>query len=124
MDLQYALAFPGELMMRGIPNSVHSPQENVWALYSRAMLLWNSCLMLRKAAARMTDAQRAEFAVNIWLETNTIEEALNRHTCAFERNTLFQGVSFICLGRLVKLKLLLGREYLFKCVFLDLVRHC
>lgn len=48
--------------------------------------------MLRKKSARMTDAQRAEFAVNVWLETNTIEEALNRHTCNFEQNTLFQGM--------------------------------
>lgn len=78
-------------MLRNQPNLVHSPQESVWALYARAMLLWNSCLMLRKSAERMTEAQRAEFAVNVWLETNTIEEALNRHTCAFERNTLFQG---------------------------------
>lgn len=78
-------------MLRGHPNPVHSPHESVWALYGRAMLLWNSCLILRKSALRMTEAQRAEFAVNVWLETNTIEEALNRHTCAFERNSLFQG---------------------------------
>ncbi|KAG8747602.1 hypothetical protein FRC10_000144 [Ceratobasidium sp. 414] len=96
----YALCFPAEIMMRGIPNTVHTPQESVWALYLRAMLLWNSCLSLRKVADRMSDTERAEFAVNVWLETNTIEEALNRHTCAFERNSLFQG-----------------REYLFKYVF-------
>ncbi|KAG9102780.1 hypothetical protein FRC06_001144 [Ceratobasidium sp. 370] len=91
----YALCFPAEVMMRGIPNSVHSPQESVWALYIRAMLLWNSCLSLRKVADRMTDTERAEFAVNVWLETNTIEEALNRHTCAFERNSLFQGREYL-----------------------------
>ncbi|CAE7156896.1 unnamed protein product [Rhizoctonia solani] len=88
----YNLCFPAEVMIRRSPSLVHSPQESVWALYGRAMLLWNSCLMLRKKSARMTDAQRAEFAVSVWLETNTIEEALNRHTCSFERNSLFQGM--------------------------------
>ncbi|KAG9101620.1 hypothetical protein FS749_005158 [Ceratobasidium sp. UAMH 11750] len=91
----YALCFPAELMMRGVPNPIHSSQESVWALYARAMLLWNSCLSLRKLAHRMTDTERAEFAVNVWLETNTIEEALNRHTCAFERNSLFQGREYL-----------------------------
>ncbi|CAE6404179.1 unnamed protein product [Rhizoctonia solani] len=91
----YALCFPAELMIRQSPSPVHSPQESVWALYGRAMLLWNSCLMLRKKSARMTDAQRAEFAVNVWLETNTIEEALNRHSCSFEQNSLFQGREYL-----------------------------
>ncbi|QRW15183.1 Fungal Zn(2)-Cys(6) binuclear cluster domain [Ceratobasidium sp. AG-Ba] len=91
----FALCFPAEVMMRGVPNAVHSPQENVWALYARAMLLWNSCLTLRKKAERMTDTERAEFAVNVWLETNTIEEALNRHTCGYERNTLFQAREYL-----------------------------
>ncbi|KAJ1309633.1 hypothetical protein OPQ81_006401 [Rhizoctonia solani] len=91
----YALCFPAEIMIRQSPSLVHSPKESVWALYGRAMLLWNSCLMLRKKSARMTDAQRAEFAVNVWLETNTIEEALNRHTCSFERNSLFQGREYL-----------------------------
>ncbi|KAG8774686.1 hypothetical protein FRC12_001872 [Ceratobasidium sp. 428] len=91
----YALCFPAEVMLRGIPNDIHSPQESVWALYARAMLLWNSCLTLRKSADHMTDTQRAEFAVNVWLETNTIEEALNRHTCAFERNSMFQGREYL-----------------------------
>ncbi|CAE6451542.1 unnamed protein product [Rhizoctonia solani] len=91
----YKLCFPAEVMIRRSPSLVHSPQESVWALYGRAMLLWNSCLMLRKKSARMTDAQRAEFAVNVWLETNTIEEALNRHTCSFEQNSLFQGREYL-----------------------------
>ncbi|KAF8682552.1 chromatin disassembly [Rhizoctonia solani] len=91
----YALCFPAEVMIRQSPSLVHSPQESVWALYGRAMLLWNSCLMLRKKSAQMTDAQRAEFAVNVWLETNTIEEALNRHTCSFEQNSLFQGREYL-----------------------------
>ncbi|KDN42120.1 hypothetical protein RSAG8_06978, partial [Rhizoctonia solani AG-8 WAC10335] len=91
----YKLCFPAEVMIRRSPSLVHSPQESVWALYGRAMLLWNSCLMLRKKSAQMTDAQRAEFAVNVWLETNTIEEALNRHTCSFERNSLFQGREYL-----------------------------
>ncbi|KAG8714331.1 hypothetical protein FRC11_008894, partial [Ceratobasidium sp. 423] len=91
----YALCFPAETMIRQTPSLVHSPQESVWALYGRVMLLWNSCLMLRKKSARMTYAQRAEFAVNVWLETNTIEEALNRHTCSFERNSLFQGREYL-----------------------------
>jgi hypothetical protein len=61
----------------------------------------------------MTDAQRAEFAVNVWLETNTIEEALNRHSCSFEQNSLFQGMSVAFSGK-IEANTSTGREYLFK----------
>jgi hypothetical protein len=47
-----------------------------------------------------TDAQKAEFAMKAWLEADTLEQALNKHTCDIERGFIFQG-----------------REYLFKYVF-------
>jgi hypothetical protein len=55
------------------------------------MQMWNDPLA--------TDAEKAEFAVNAWIEADNLEAALNRHTCDIEKAMLFQG-----------------REYLFKSV--------
>jgi hypothetical protein len=46
-----------------------------------------------------TDDQKAEFAMKAWLEADTLEQALDKHTCDIERGYIFQG-----------------REYLFKYV--------
>lgn len=56
----------------------------MWALYMRAVLLWNACLCAqRNAAAGVTvsEAERARFAMDAWEEMNTIETALDRHSC-------------------------------------------
>jgi len=69
-------------------------KETVWALYIRAQLLWHSCLRVRHEAT--VEADKADFAMRTWLETEAIEEALKKHTCGVERAFMF-----------------LGREYLF-----------
>lgn len=53
----------------------------------------------------MGDVEKGKFAVKAWLETDVIETALNKHTCAIEKAYIFQG-----------------REYLFKWVALDVQR--
>lgn len=60
------------------------------------MMLWNSCLKMRRDSG-VSDAEKAQFAMSAWLETYTLEDALNKHTCDIERSYMF-----------------LGREYLFK----------
>jgi hypothetical protein len=44
-----------------------------------------------------TDAEKARFGMDAWLEVDALEKALNNHSCGLERAFLFQG-----------------REYLFK----------
>ena len=100
LELQYALLFPGESLTRvdGSPDTPPPSKDSVWALYMRAMLLWNSCIRLRTDTS-LADTDKAQFALAAWTEIDAIEEALERHTCGIERSFLFQG-----------------RELLFKCV--------
>ena len=69
-------------------------KESVWALYMRTMLLWHGCLRMRWDASR-PDPEKAQFAVQAWLETDKIEKALDSHTCGIERAFLFQGREFL-----------------------------
>jgi hypothetical protein len=71
-------------------------KDTVWALYDRSMLLWHSCMRMRYDPVT-SDAEKAQFAKNAWLEADAIEEALSKHTCDVEKMFLYQG-----------------REYLFK----------
>lgn len=73
-------------------------KDTVWALYLRAMLLWNACLRMRHGPS-FSDLDRRDFAMRAWLETEAIEKALQWHTCSIERALMFNG-----------------REFLFKCV--------
>ncbi len=75
----------------GDPPAVPPPDKaSVWALYTRAMLMWNSCIRMR-ADGSLPDSEKAAFAVAAWREIDAIEDALQRHTCGIERSFLFQG---------------------------------
>ena len=76
--------------------SDYSGKDTIWALIYRTMLLWHSCLQIRHDPGA-NEAEMARFGVNAWLEADTLEKALDAHTCGLERTFLFQG-----------------REYLFK----------
>ena len=91
-NLQYALLFPGESLtsVDDAPAVPPPAKDSVWALYMRAMLMWNSCIRMR-ADGSLSDADKAHFALTAWTEIDVIEEALNRHTCGIERSFLFQG---------------------------------
>ncbi|KAH8119434.1 hypothetical protein DFH11DRAFT_1501181 [Phellopilus nigrolimitatus] len=84
----YALLFPGEKGAladeSGGPN--YSPKQSIWALYCRSMLLWNSCLHLRKSAS---DSDKAEFALNAWMEATDIQDALDAHQCSTESHLVY-----------------------------------
>ncbi|TCD70530.1 hypothetical protein EIP91_002876 [Steccherinum ochraceum] len=89
----YAVFFPGEAIMS--PGVLS--KDSIWALYMRSMLLWHSCIRMRRSQT-LSHGDKARYAVNAWLEVDKIEEGLSRHTCNIERAYLFQG-----------------REYLFNC---------
>lgn len=93
---QYALLFPGEkLHLSKESGSIQSPKQTVWALYCRSMLLWNGCLRLRKGTA--SDGDKAEFALQAWMETQEIQDTIDSHICAVDTHLLY-----------------MTREYLFK----------
>ncbi|KAI0367720.1 hypothetical protein BV20DRAFT_981229 [Pilatotrama ljubarskyi] len=86
----YALLFPGENLTSAVaPSGVPSSKDSVWALYMRTLLLWHSCLRMR-CDLSMGDAERAQYAMGAWLEIDTIEALLDRHTCMIETGFLVQ----------------------------------
>ncbi|KZS98636.1 hypothetical protein SISNIDRAFT_472465 [Sistotremastrum niveocremeum HHB9708] len=89
----YALLFPGEILSRTQPAPLHPPKESVWALYSRSMLLWISCI--EQSRAETSDGEKAEFAMQAWMEASVIEDALNFHACHIEQASLFVGRDYI-----------------------------
>ncbi|KAI0822302.1 hypothetical protein BC628DRAFT_1327700 [Trametes gibbosa] len=100
----YALLFPGESLAiadgPGDPPAVSPPEkDSVWALYARAMLMWNSCIRMR-ADPSLPDFEKAAFAVEAWKEIDAIEDALKRHTCEIERSFLFQGRELLFNSRM------------------------
>ncbi|KII92940.1 hypothetical protein PLICRDRAFT_679940 [Plicaturopsis crispa FD-325 SS-3] len=104
----YALFFPGESMSHAsAPThrgpSPQSPKDSVWAIYCRSMLLWNFCLKLRKE--NCSDEDRAEYALEAWIETQAILDALETHIC-----NLDTAILYMC------------REYIYKFVVLQLHR--
>ncbi|TBU28622.1 hypothetical protein BD311DRAFT_663142 [Dichomitus squalens] len=98
----YALLFPGESLtcVDGSPDIPPPSKDSVWALYMRAMLLWNSCIRLRTDTS-LPDTDKAQFALTAWTEIEAIEEALGRHTCGIERSFLFQGRELLFNSRMV-----------------------
>lgn len=64
--------------------------RSVWALYDRAALMWSNCVRHRRDL-RMSDAEKARYAMTTWLETEEIENALNQHTCDIEKSVMYTG---------------------------------
>ncbi|TBU25488.1 hypothetical protein BD311DRAFT_764367 [Dichomitus squalens] len=92
----YALLFPGEsLAMHGAPVQ----PNNVWTLYLRSMLLLHSCVQ-KRADLTLSDAERAQFAMQAWLEMDAIDDALGQHTCELERNFGHQAREMLFSSRM------------------------
>ncbi|KAI0272685.1 hypothetical protein BC834DRAFT_930033 [Gloeopeniophorella convolvens] len=93
----YLLLFPGEALLPAHPQPFfHATggKDTVWALYIRAMLLWNGCLRLRSDTS-LSDAHKADLAMRAWMETEAIEKALARHTCSVERAFMYNGREYL-----------------------------
>ncbi|PPQ66262.1 hypothetical protein CVT24_007280 [Panaeolus cyanescens] len=89
----YALLFSGESLARS-PALAGPSKDSIWALHDRSFLLWHGCMRMRNDPT-ITDQQKAEFAVKAWLEADSLEENLNRHTCLIERAFIFQAREYI-----------------------------
>lgn len=89
----YSILFPGEsllpLQTRMYSNAIGG-KNTVWALYLRAMLLWNGCVRMRHDTG-ISDYDRRDFAMRAWIETEAIEKALQRHTCRGEGSFMYHG---------------------------------
>ncbi|KAG1822857.1 uncharacterized protein BJ212DRAFT_1264145 [Suillus subaureus] len=90
----YALLFPGEALGLSSMSSHHSGKDTMWALIHRTMLLWHSCLQIRRTPSA-NEAEMARFGVDAWLEADALEQAFDAHTCDLERTFLFQGREFL-----------------------------
>ncbi|OSD02482.1 hypothetical protein PYCCODRAFT_1435473 [Trametes coccinea BRFM310] len=92
----YALMFPAEsLAMTGTPVQAN----NMWTLYLRSMLLLQSCEQVR-TDRNMCDADRAQFAMNAWLEIDAVESALDQHTCGLEAKSGFHAREMLFSARM------------------------
>ncbi|KAF8318453.1 hypothetical protein DL93DRAFT_2054507 [Clavulina sp. PMI_390] len=94
--------FPGETLYRGsnpklsydiLPGDP-SPKDSVWALYARSQLLFASAAHV-KYSDRLSEKDKAEFAVRAWLETERIEAQLDVHTCDVEKATIYHGREYL-----------------------------
>src|ERR1700722_11880768 len=79
-----------------------SPKESIWALYCRSMLLWNFCSRLRKDTC--PESEKAEYALEAWVETQAIQDSLDMHVC-----NLHPALTYM------------AREYIYKCVLRSLL---
>lgn len=89
----YSILFPGESLLPSHPRmycDTTSGKNTVWALYLRAMLLWNACVRMRQDT-RIRDFDKRDFAMRAWIESEAIEEALQCHTCSVEKAFVFHG---------------------------------
>lgn len=90
----YALLFPGEALGLSGMSSHHSGKATVWALIHRTMLLWHSCLQIRRTPSA-DEVEMARFGVDAWLEADALEKSFDAHTCGLERTFLFQGREYL-----------------------------
>lgn len=88
---QYSILFPGEAYARTQPSQV-SPKESAWSLYCRSMLLWISCIRPRDNEPSET---QANFAISAWVETRTVQDALDMHRCNTHTALMYMSREYI-----------------------------
>ncbi|KAF9506411.1 hypothetical protein BS47DRAFT_1489375 [Hydnum rufescens UP504] len=76
----FALLFPGEALhvSKGFASA---GKESKWALYIRSILLLQACLQMEQSNLLGDNQDYASFVMRVRLETDRIEDALNRHVC-------------------------------------------
>lgn len=57
-------------------------------------MLWLGCIRMRNDT-RANNSDKAQFALQSWLEGDSLEVALNRHTCGLERASIFLAREYI-----------------------------
>ncbi|KAF8322153.1 hypothetical protein DL93DRAFT_1264434 [Clavulina sp. PMI_390] len=94
----FAVLFPGEELHLNYGYAPHKGKETVWALYCRALLLWNACLEVHDNKPDVDQA--SAFAVQVWVEVDRITKALDRHPCKTEVGYLWGGRSILQFARM------------------------
>ncbi|KAG9006093.1 hypothetical protein FRB94_000998 [Tulasnella sp. JGI-2019a] len=112
-----ALLFPGEDNYTQL-DTKYSGKESHWALWSRTMLLWHACIQHASrvqpphtfvaglsVSPSLTHDETAgpddaDFAMRAWMETVTIESALNSHSCVSEQAIMYQTLEFLFIIRM------------------------
>jgi hypothetical protein len=62
-------------------------------LYCRSMLLWNFCTRLRKDTC--PESEKAEFALEAWVETQAIQDSLDMHVCNLNTALMYMAREYI-----------------------------
>ncbi|KAF8993841.1 hypothetical protein BDQ17DRAFT_1311941 [Cyathus striatus] len=100
---KYVLLFPGEVLDRASLNyrsaDSLSPKESVWALYCRAMLLWNFCCRFREDSLQYEE--KAEHAHEAYVEAQMIQDALELHKCNLDTTLIYMTREYIYNTRLL-----------------------
>ncbi|KAL1745128.1 hypothetical protein HDZ31DRAFT_37102 [Schizophyllum fasciatum] len=107
----YAVFFTGESSIYSMrPDQARRAKDTVWALFERSFLLWNAAILMvmrtRSPLTRMSDVEKAHFAISVNQEADAIEYALRGHTCDIERAFLFHGRDYLFSARMC-----VGYEY-------------
>ena len=78
---------PGEaLAASGVPVDT----DDMWTLSMRTMLLLHVCLRIRETPD-LSPTDRAQLAVQAWIEVDDLEKRLERHTCELDTGFGFQA---------------------------------
>ncbi|TRM64026.1 hypothetical protein BD626DRAFT_568626 [Schizophyllum amplum] len=107
----YAVLFTGESSIYTMrPDQAPRAKDTVWALFERSFLLWNAAILMvmrtRSPLTKMSDVEKAHFAISVNQEADVIENALRAHTCDIERAFLFQSRDYLFSARMC-----VGYEY-------------
>ncbi len=64
--------------------------DDMWTLSMRTMLLVHVCMRVRESKGT-SQADRAQLAVQAWLEIEDLEQRIARHTCDLDASFGFQS---------------------------------
>ena len=97
MATQFAVLLPAESLAQA---GVAMEADDVWTLSLRTMLLFHVATRVREDPA-LGAAERAQRAIQAWLEIDDLERRLARHTCEFDSSFGFQAqeMLFGCVAR-------------------------
>lgn len=96
---QISVFLPGEYMSISRGSSTSAAKSTVWALNGRAYALWGAAVQLDDATSSglLSPERKAPIASQIWLETERLSSALNRHQCGVEASQLHAARYFLQL---------------------------
>ncbi|KAF5348161.1 hypothetical protein D9756_010751 [Leucocoprinus leucothites] len=92
----FVLLFPGEAFDRlrhKDPSDPLLPNESVWGLYCRSLLLWNFCVSVKEGHTTVDDKIEA-FTHSVGV-AQMIEDALNVHRCNLDTTIMYQTREYL-----------------------------